>query len=191
VTVCTSVAVAGVRGDRRIDALTLQDGRTVEADLVLVAVGAAPDTGWLAGAGVPADGVPVQRGGATALPGVFAAGDCACPLDSVSGRRIRREHWESAARSGAAAARAMLGRPLRPEPPAGFWSDQHGVRIQLVGDPAGAERTTLDRGKHDADFTLTYWRGADLAAILLVGRPEELPRARRLVAAGVDLEEAA
>ena len=149
---------------------------------MLVAVGAGPDTaGWPA-AGLPPDGVPVGPAGATALPAVFAAGDCARPVDPWSGRLMRREHWESAARGGVAAARAMLGRPPRPEPPAGFWSDQHGVRIQLVGEPAGAERTTVDGDPGGADFSVIYWHRARPVAVLLVGRPADLPQARRLVA---------
>ena len=59
-------------------------------------------------------------------PDVFAAGDA-----------TGHAHWEAAARQGAAAARAMLGLPARPEGPPLVWSDQHGVRIQRLGDLHG------------------------------------------------------
>ena len=64
----------------------------------------------------------------TPLPNVFAAGDAT----GVA-------HWEAASRQGTAAARAMLGLPPRAEQPPLVWSDQHGVRIQRIGDPRGAE----------------------------------------------------
>ena len=62
------------------------------------------------------------------------------PYDPVSAARPSA-HWEAAARQGAAAARAMLGLPERAEAPPLVWSDQHGVRIQRVGDPRGADAT--------------------------------------------------
>jgi NADPH-dependent 2,4-dienoyl-CoA reductase/sulfur reductase-like enzyme len=125
---------------------------TPRADVTVAAIGVTPATGWLRPA-----------------PHVHMAGDAA-----------GHHHWEAAARGGAAAARAMLGLPAAPEPPASFWSDQHGVRIQLVGDTAGADRSTTDRSAED-DFATTFFRGPVPVAVLLVGRPRALPEARRLV----------
>ena len=188
VEVITGARIAGVRAGRAgtVEALDLEDGRAIEADTVLVAIGAVADTAWLAGCGLPPDGLPVDARGATALPGVFAAGDVARPLDPRTGLPARREHWEAAARGGAAVARAALGLPSPPEPPAGFWSDQYGTRIQLVGEPAGATSVVLDGDPERRDFSLTYFDDARVAAVLLVGRPAELPAARRAVAPAGD-----
>ena len=155
-TVHVGAQIVGVSGGRAITELALSDGTRVAADVVLAAIGVAPATEWF--------------GDAIGAPGVFAAGD-------VTGG----SHWEAAVRDGANAARALLGKPLAPEPPAGFWSDQHGVRFQLVGDPAGAHMTTLDGDLDACDFSITYWRGNQPAAILLAGRPAELPSARRAI----------
>lgn len=152
--VLTGTALARAHGGRRVTALELADGTLVHTDAVLVAIGVQAANQW-----------------AQQLPNVFFAGDAA-----------GHHHWETAARGGSAAARAMLGLPTPAEPPASFWSDQHGVRIQLVGEPAGAERTSLDGDPDAADFAITWWRGAVPAAVLLVGRPGELAEARRLVA---------
>ena len=72
-------------------------------------------------------GIPVDAEGRTPIANVFAAGDAT----GVA-------HWEAASRQGTAAARAMLGLPPRAEQPPLVWSDQHGVRIQRIGDPRGA-----------------------------------------------------
>ena len=82
------------------DAVELDDGTIVEADVFLVAVGVRPAK-W------------------PSRPNVYAAGD-------VTGSA----HWEAAALQGAAAARSMLGLPQRATAPSLVWSDQHGVRIQ-------------------------------------------------------------
>ena len=171
-TIHVATQVTAVHGARTARELELDDGTRVPADVVLVAIGAAPDTRWLAPAGLPAGGLPVGPGGTTGVPGILAAGD-------VTGHL----HWEAAVRDGANAARAVLGAPLAPEPPSGFWSDQHGVRFQLVGDPSGAHSTTVEGDLDACDFSVTYWHDTQPAAILLAGRPAELPSARRAIQA--------
>jgi len=126
--------------------------------------------------------VPTGPAGATALPGVFAAGDAARPVDPATGALRRQEHWEAATRGAAQAAHAMLGLPAAPELPSGFWSDQHGVRIQLVGEPAPGGRLAVDGDVDGADFSATWWHGAQPTGVLLAGRPHQLAEARRLVA---------
>ena len=150
--------------------LVLADGTVIEADVVLVAVGVAPETRWLAGTPL-ADGVAVDDGARTILPHVYAAGDV------VRGC----EHWEPAARLGSAAARSLLGLPVAPAPAASFWSDQYGTRIQLVGVAAGADAVELDGSPDARDFTAALRRRGALIGALLVGRPRELPHWRRLL----------
>jgi NADPH-dependent 2,4-dienoyl-CoA reductase/sulfur reductase-like enzyme len=147
--------LASVEGDAHAEALVLEDGERIACDHVLVGVGVAPDTGWL----------PEDFG---RLPGVFAAGDA-----------VRPGHWEAAARQGMAAARAMLG--LEPAPVALplVWSDQHGVRIQRLGDLRGDERAELDGDLAAHDFTVTYHRAGRPVAAVLAGRPGALAAVRR------------
>ena len=47
-------------------------------------------------------------------------------------------HWEAAARQGAPRTRDARPRPARRRRPRAFWSDQYGMRLQLVGTPGGA-----------------------------------------------------
>jgi 3-phenylpropionate/trans-cinnamate dioxygenase ferredoxin reductase subunit len=162
--------IVAVRGMRSVRELELADGTRLAADVVLAAIGAAPDSSWLASTGLPADGLRAGPGGATGVPGILAAGD-------VTGHL----HWEAAARHGADAARALLGLPPAPEAPGGFWSDQHGVRFQLVGDTTGASATSVDGELDACDFSITYWQGNHPAAILLAGRPAQLASARRAI----------
>ena len=60
--------------------VTLKDGSTIEADVVLVALGISPNTSdiGLEAAGVTTDRgfIPVDKNLATNVPGVFAVGDC-------------------------------------------------------------------------------------------------------------------
>jgi 3-phenylpropionate/trans-cinnamate dioxygenase ferredoxin reductase subunit len=149
-----------VEGDGRAEALVLAGGERIACDHVLVGVGVVPETEWL-------DGADPAR-----LPGVFAAGDV-----------VRPGHWEAAARQGMAAARAMLGLQPAPEALPLVWSDQHGVRIQRLGDLHGAERAELDGDLSAHDFTVTYHRAGRPVAAVLVGRPGALPAVRRRLTA--------
>jgi NADPH-dependent 2,4-dienoyl-CoA reductase/sulfur reductase-like enzyme len=168
---------------RRVVALTLTDGRRLPCDHVVVGVGVDPALGWLAGSGLDPRGVPVDAACRTPAPDVFAAGDAAAAYDPVLRRHVPGGHWEAAGRQGVAAARAMLGDAPRRPAPASFWSDLYDTRVQCLGNARLADRTAIDGDPAARDFAITFTRGGAPVAVLLVGRPHELPRARALLAA--------
>jgi 3-phenylpropionate/trans-cinnamate dioxygenase ferredoxin reductase subunit len=171
-----------LRGNGRAEEVTLTGGERLACDVLLVGIGVRPDTGWLEGSGLPADGVPVDPAGRTALPGVFAAGDAALPFDDRMRGHVRSEHWEAAVRGGQAAARAMLGlEPGRALPPS-FWSDQYGIRVQYLGRSAGADSVEVDGDPAQRDFAAIWRRDGRPVAALLVGRPHALPEMRKTLA---------
>jgi len=151
----------------RLHGVVLDDGTALACDDLLVGIGVRADTAWLASAGLPADGLPVDARGATALPGVFAAGDVA-----------RGDHWEAAVAQGVAAAHGMLGLDPPAQPRPSFWSDQYGIRVQFAGDARGADAIELDGDPDARDFTALFLRDGVVRAGLLVGRPRALPALR-------------
>ena len=75
----TGVSVNAIAPGARGLVVTGADGFRAEADLVLVAAGARPETALAAAAGIalgPSGAIAVDRAMATSLPDVFAAGDC-------------------------------------------------------------------------------------------------------------------
>jgi len=162
------VRITGFDGaGARLHGVVLDDGSALACDALLVGIGVRADTAWLASAGLPADGLPVDARGATALPGVFAAGDVA-----------RGDHWEAAVAQGVAAAYGMLGLEPPAQPRPSFWSDQYGIRVQFAGDARGADAIELDGDPDARDFTALYLRDGVVRAGLLVGRPRALPALR-------------
>lgn len=164
-------------GDR-ICAAVLSNGEELECDAVLAGVGVAAATQWLRGTPLESDGIAVDASGASAVAHVYAAGDAARPLNIASGRHERCDHWEAAARMGVAAAHGMLGLPAPAPAPQSFWSDQYGTRIQLLGDPRGADDVHLGGDPQARDFSATYLRDGVVVAGLLAGRPHALPELR-------------
>ncbi len=184
--VLLSSRVERVRGRRRVQALELADGRSIVCDHVLVGVGVDPDTRWLEGSGLDAVGVRVDPQGRTPAPGVYAAGDAARPYDPALARHVRTEHWEAAARQGAAAARAMLGLEPARTPLPSFWSDQYGTRVQYVGRAEEADRIAIEGDLDARDFEAVFTKEGATVAVLLAGRPRALAEARRRVQAGLE-----
>lgn len=86
--------------------VTLDDGKVLESDLVLVAHGTTPTTDWLPGY-AQCRLVVDDRLRAPGLDGVYAAGSVTTHA-STTGGLYRVDHWDDAAAQGAHAARTLL-----------------------------------------------------------------------------------
>ena len=186
VEVLLGARLVGTLGTPRVHMLELADGRWIECDHVLVGVGVGAATQWLEGTGLDAGGVRVDPDGRTPAPGVYAAGDAALVYDPAVARHVRTDHWEAAARQGAAAARAMLGLEPARTPLPSFWSDQYGVRVQFVGRAEEADRIAIEGDPEGRDFQALFTKGDVPVAALLVGRPRTLAQVRRQVQEGLE-----
>ncbi|KUO02990.1 NAD(P)/FAD-dependent oxidoreductase [Streptomyces caeruleatus] len=182
------VGVKGLSGEARVDAVLLEDGRGIPADLVVVGVGARPNVEWLEGSGIALDdGVKCGADGRTSLAGVVAVGDCANWYDPRAGFHRRIEHWTGAReRPDVAVATLLAGgavEPGVPRPPY-FWSDQYGVKIQFAGHAAGADSVTIEAGAaDDRDVLAVYRRAGDPVAVLGMNQPRLFMRWRKQLAA--------
>jgi 3-phenylpropionate/trans-cinnamate dioxygenase ferredoxin reductase subunit len=180
VTVLTGVAATALRRDGGGVTVGLADGRTLHADAVLVGAGTTPDVAWLAGSGVvTGDGIVTDPQCRTSAPDVLAAGDCAQWWHRDHAALLRVEHWDTAARHGAAAARSALGdeQPFAPIP--FFWSVQHGVRLQWVGHAVEGDEVLVEDGGAPGCFVAFYRRAGRLVAAFAAGMPRAVAAARR------------
>jgi NADPH-dependent 2,4-dienoyl-CoA reductase/sulfur reductase-like enzyme len=182
------VGVKGLSGETRVDAVLMEDGRSIPADIVVVGVGARPCVEWLAGSGVELDdGVKCGADGRTSLAGVVAVGDCASWYDPRAGIHRRVEHWTGARERPDAAVAALLSwgesEPDLPRPPY-FWSDQYGVKIQFVGNAARADSVTIEEGTaDDRNVLAVYRRAGHPVAVLGMNQPRLFMRWRKQLAA--------
>jgi NADPH-dependent 2,4-dienoyl-CoA reductase/sulfur reductase-like enzyme len=181
--ICDAAIESYYSGEGVVSGLRLADGRYVPADVVLVAIGAVPNTAWLAGSGLElGDGVLCDPMGRTNVPGVVAVGDCAAWLDEESGKHRRVEHWSGAVERPALAVTALLepGAALQPLNLPYFWSDQYNVRIQFAGHARDADRVEIEAGDPAAhSFLAVYYRGGQPVAVLGANQPRLFTKWRR------------
>ena len=153
-------------------AVTLATGAEIPADLVLVAIGVQPVTGY-------APDLPSGKKGGFAVgrdlrlaPNLWCAGDIA----SVDGTRI--EHWRIAEQHGRTAAEGMFAYATNDvhgpaQPFAGvpfFWTFHFGKRFGYAGHADTWDRIHLEGDPAALDFLAFYVKDEEVAAVLGCGR---------------------
>ncbi|MEV6771818.1 FAD-dependent oxidoreductase [Nocardia sp. NPDC051030] len=140
--------------DGRATGVRLADDTLIEADAVLVAVGARPNIELAVDAGLATeDGVLVDESLATSDPDIVAVGDIADQQHPVLGRRIRVEHWANALNQPAVAAATMLGKPAVFDRLPYFFTDQYDLGMEYTGYVAAKQAARVvvrgDTGKRE------------------------------------------
>jgi len=176
-----------IEGHGRVERVVLEDGHAVDADLVVLGVGAVPATEWLATSGLQLDdGILCDATCAASAPGVYAAGDVARWYNPLFDEVVRVEHWTNAVEQGVAAARALLAAPGKAEPFAPvplFWSDQYDLKLQCVGHAKPSDPFELVTGSIESrKFSGVWLRGERIVGAGSVNDPRALIRLRRAIA---------
>ncbi len=135
----------------------LEGGEVIEADAVLVGIGAIPNVELAEESGLSvSNGVDVDAGLRTSDPDVFAVGDIAAVLHPVLGRRIRVEHWANALNQPTIAAANMLGGDETYARLPYFFTDQYDLGMEYVGDGSDADEVVL-RGDVAGREFVAFW----------------------------------
>jgi NADPH-dependent 2,4-dienoyl-CoA reductase/sulfur reductase-like enzyme len=137
----------------------LDGGDTIEADAVVIGVGAAPDLSLAESARLEIDnGVLADASLQSSNPDIYAVGDIANHDHPVLGHRVRVEHWATALSQPAAAVAALLGDDGRYTELPYFFSDQYDLGMEYIGHaPNGSYDRVVVRGDLDAREFVAFW----------------------------------
>jgi len=183
---CAVSEIAGSGG--KVQGVSLKDGTTSPADLVIVGVGVVPNVELAQGAGLRvANGVAVGENLRTEDENVFAIGDCAEHPCIFAGSRVRLESVQNAADQGQFVAAAIVGRLAAYNALPWFWTDQFEIKLQMAGISHGHDRTAIRGSTKDKNLSVFYFKGDQLLAIDSINRPLDHIVGRRVIAGRVPL----
>jgi 3-phenylpropionate/trans-cinnamate dioxygenase ferredoxin reductase component len=161
--------------------LSLTDGSTVEADVVVVGIGSTPNTGWLNGSGLSlTNGLDCDEY-CRASESVSGAGDVASWILPRTGRRVRIEHRLHAVEQAHYVARSIVSDGIGPfDPNPFFWSDQYDLRVQSFGYlSTGASMSVIEGSITSRKLVSLYTQDDEVVGVLGINMPKETRVASR------------
>ena len=174
--------VGGVAVDAVSDgAVQLDNGVTIDCDLVLAATGVRPQSGLAEDAGLnTADSrVVVDADMRTSAPDVFAVGDVASAFNATAGRHVTVEHWQDAVDQGEIAGAAAAGADGTWDGVPGFWTTIGDATVKYHAWGDGYDRTRLI--DHEDGFTAWYERDGTTVGVLTLNADDDYERGETLI----------
>lgn len=163
----------------------------LDADVVVVGIGAAPDTGWLDGSGLTLNDGVVCDAALQAAPGVWAVGDVA-RWTRADGRLIRLEHWTNATEQPHHVARSIVDGTNEPfDSVPYFWSDQYDAKVQSLGFTSATDDVEVVWGSLDEPkWVALLSSDGQLTGVVGMRAPGRVMKLRPLLAAGASYDDA-
>ncbi|WP_077077232.1 NAD(P)/FAD-dependent oxidoreductase [Mycobacterium numidiamassiliense] len=160
----------------------LDDGVTIDSDLVLAATGVTPQSRIAAEAGLAVrdSRIVVDSGMATSAPDVYAAGDVALARHEVAGRHLVIEHWQDAVDQGSIAGSCAAASPTKWSGVPGFWTSIGDATLKYHAWGDGYERSRMVQ--HRDGFTVWYESGDVAVGVLTYNADDDYGLGERLIA---------
>jgi len=181
------IGVTGFAGDGVVSSVHIKGHASVPADMVLIAVGAAPNIALadVAGLKLADGGIAVDATLRSSDPDIYAAGDVAAHDHPRYPHRVRVEHWANAKDQGTHVARNLLGAEepyvLRPF----FFSDQYDLGCEYRGQADPTKDRLVVRGDlKSREFTAFWLRDGGVAAAMNVNQWDDGDTLQELVDSG-------
>jgi len=183
----TETAVEALVGENgKATGVTLADGTTLPAHLVIVGIGIVPAVGPLLSAGAAGgNGIDVDEFCRTSLPDIYAIGDCAAQANAFANNTVvRLESVQNANDMATCAAKAICGEPVAYGATPWFWSNQYDLKLQTVGLSLGYDREVVRGNPAARSFAVVYLRQGQVIALDCVNSVKDYVQGRKLVEAG-------
>jgi 3-phenylpropionate/trans-cinnamate dioxygenase ferredoxin reductase subunit len=158
-------------------------GQDLPVDVVVAGLGIQPNVVLAEQAGLRVEnGIVVDEGLQTSVPGIYAAGDVANFFNPALGARMRVEHEDNANTMGAAAGRAMAGQGTPYTHLPFFYSDLFALGYEAVGELDPRYDLVADWKQPFREGVVYYMRDGRVRGVLLWNTWGQVDAARALIA---------
>ena len=165
------------------------DGGDYQADLVVVGVGAEPNTDLASAAGLECgNGIVVDQYCRTSDVAIYAAGDCTNHPSPRFGMPVRLESVDNAFEQAKTAALNILDRPTVHDRVPWFWSDQFDIKLLIAGLSQGFDRLVVRGDPATRSFSVCYLKAGELLAVEAINHSSDYMAARKLIAERTPLD---
>lgn len=162
--------------------VTLLDGTSVEADIVIVGIGSLPNLELTKALGLQTEnGIVVDSRSRTSRSNVFAAGDCALFRGRLNPAGIRLESVQNAVDQSRVAGAVIAGVDRAYDSLPWFWSDQYNLKLQIAGLSVGTTERVV-RHSEKSGVSVFHFRDNTFVCVESVNQPREHVSARHLLA---------
>ncbi|WP_292054651.1 MULTISPECIES: NAD(P)/FAD-dependent oxidoreductase [unclassified Brevundimonas] len=154
--------------------VTLADGTVVQADAVLVGIGAIANDDLARDAGLECnDGILVDLDARTSEANIYAVGDVTRrPMPHYDNLMFRLESVPNALEQAKQAASAITGRPQPVHEVPWFWSDQYDAKLQIAGLPFGSDGQVVRGDPDTGSFAVFHMKGDRIVCVEAVNAPQ-------------------
>ncbi len=177
--------VARFEGNGKVEAVVLENGEELEADLVIMGIGVQPVTDFLSGIPLNADGSVTVDKNFRVSEDIYAAGDIASFIDWRTNEYIRIEHWRLAEQHGRISAHNMVGKESEFRSIPFFWSNQLGFNLRYIGYIKDWDEIIFQGDPATRNFGAFYVKNGKILAVSGAGSDVKMPAVAELMQANL------
>ncbi|AFY55255.1 NAD(FAD)-dependent dehydrogenase [Rivularia sp. PCC 7116] len=153
-------------GKGKVETAVLENGESLNADLVIVGIGVEPVTDFLQEIELnEKDGSVIVDEYLQAADNLYVAGDIARFPYAATGELTRIEHWRLAQQHGRVAARNMIGEKIKFASVPFFWSGQFGVKLRYAGHAEEWDDIIIQGNLDEQEFLAFYVKDNQVLAV--------------------------
>ena len=175
--------------NQMINSVSLESGESLAADIVLVGIGAIPNTQLAVSIGLECEnGIKTDQYCRTSIPNILAVGDCTSSFNSLYNKEFRLESVPNALAQSKVASSSILGNELFNNEMPWFWSDQYDLKLQMAGLSSGYDECHIIGDTDSAEFIACYGKEGYLIAVDSVNQSRQFMLFKKALGNGFKLE---
>ena len=175
--------------NQMINSVSLESGESLVADIVLVGIGAIPNTQLAVSIGLECEnGIKTDQYCRTSIPNILAVGDCTSSFNSLYNKEFRLESVPNALAQSKVASSSILGNELFNNEMPWFWSDQYDLKLQMAGLSSGYDECHIIGDTDSAEFIACYGKEGYLIAVDSVNQSRQFMLFKKALGNGFKLE---